>query len=89
MPPFDWDGLGRRIAVVAVQIGQRLVEHGEDAIKRGVEHGVDAALEDVDRALAEGRRRVKQARGKIPKPPAGKEPQVEVIEGKFEDEDDA
>jgi hypothetical protein len=61
MPPIDWDGLAKKVAGVAVKAGKRVVESG-----------VDALLEDLDGALLEGRRRVKQARGRIPKKPRTK-----------------
>ena len=66
--PIDWDGLTKKLAGVAVKAGKRVVESG-----------VDALLEDLDGALLEGRRRVKQARGRIPKKrksAASEEPEV-------------
>jgi len=59
MPPIDWDALARKVGVAAAKIGKRVAERG-----------VDGALEDLDHVLLEGRRRVKQARSRIDKPPA-------------------
>jgi hypothetical protein len=76
MPPIDWDGVVRKVAGVAVSVGKRVVESG-----------VDAALEDLDRALLEGRRRVKKARSRIPKaPPAKEAPEEVVIEATLEED---
>lgn len=75
MPPIDWDAVAKKVAGVAVSVGKRVVESG-----------VDAALEDLDRALLEGRRRVKKARGRIPKKPIKEEPEEVVLDATIEED---
>lgn len=60
MPPIDWDAVARKVAGVAVQVGL-------DVVESGVEGAADAALKNIDKALLEAHRRVKTARGRIPK----------------------
>jgi hypothetical protein len=83
---IDWDAVARKVAGVAVQVGR-------DVVESGVEGAVDAALKNIDKALLEGHRRVKTARGRIPakggkKKPAEPKPEKVVVEATLIEDDD-
>jgi hypothetical protein len=76
---FDWQSLGKTIAQIALQTGVRAAERG-----------IDSVLEDADKVLAEGRRRVQKARSQIPKGPPSSEAEEDegptIIDAVFDDE---
>ena len=76
---IDWRSLGH---VVAQTVGQAVSQVG----KKAVEKAFDSALEDLDGALKEGRKRIKAARGRVQKEPATEEPEGVVIDATLEDE---
>jgi len=57
--PVDWESVARALAARLVATGVKAAENGVDSVLEDIERGLDSAFD-------EGKRRIKQARGRIP-----------------------